>query len=187
MMMKRFFLSNKRLKFFFLLFANDLILKRETNQQISTKRDRLRKNIIYSLQLFVSRLLRDNPCPRYARVTRNASPFRAASRSHTCALPLPALSRGKERENQRRAKRKRKMNATENRGGEAHNNNDNTKNAGGNFQRAIVPIQDVSEILSKYDFKEKIGTGGKLPFTTTLQFLLGFWLLILVSVVDFYS
>ena len=54
MMMKRFFLSNKRLKFFFLLFANDLILKRETNQQISTKRDRLRKNIIYSLQLFVS-------------------------------------------------------------------------------------------------------------------------------------
>ena len=31
---------------------------------------------------------------------------------------------------------------------------------GGNFPRAIVPIQDVSEILSKYDFKEKIGTGG---------------------------
>ena len=78
------------------------------------------------------------------------------------------------------------MNATENRGGEAHNN-DNTNNTGGNFQRAIVPIQDVSEILSKYDFKEKIGTGGKLPFTTILQFLLGFWLLILVSVVDFYS
>ena len=58
------------------------------------------------------------------------------------------------------------MNATENRGGEAHNNNDNTKNAGGNFQRAIVPIQDVSEILSKYDFKEKIGTGG---FATVMR------------------
>ena len=63
--------------------------------------------------------------------------------------------------------------STENRGGEAHthninNNTNNNNNAvggggggqGGNFPRAIVPIQDVSEILSKYDFKEKIGTGG---------------------------
>lgn len=32
--------------------------------------------------------------------------------------------------------------------------------------RAIVPIQDVSEILSKYDFKEKIGTGG---FATVMR------------------
>jgi hypothetical protein len=65
-----------------------------------------------------------------------------------------------------------KIMSTENRGGEAHthnmNNNVNNNNAllggggqgGGNFPRAIVPIQDVSEILSKYDFKEKIGTGG---------------------------
>jgi hypothetical protein len=58
--------------------------------------------------------------------------------------------------------------STENRGGEAHTHNINNNNAfggggggqGGNFPRAIVPIQDVSEILSKYDFKEKIGTGG---------------------------
>ena len=65
-----------------------------------------------------------------------------------------------------------KIMSTENRGGEAdtHNINNNTNNniafggggggQGGNFPRAIVPIQDVSEILSKYDFKEKIGTGG---------------------------
>ena len=60
--------------------------------------------------------------------------------------------------------------STENRGGEAHTHNINTTNnnalgggggqGGGNFPRVIVPIQDVSEILSKYDFKEKIGTGG---------------------------
>ena len=76
------------------------------------------------------------------------------------------------------------MNATENRGGEAHINNDNTNNAGGNFQRAIVPIQDVSEILSKYDFKEKIGTGGK---TTIYDYpAVPSRLLILVSVVDFF-
>ena len=61
--------------------------------------------------------------------------------------------------------------STENRGGEAdtHNINNNTNNNAfgggggqgqGNFPRAIVPIQDVSEILSKYDFNEKIGTGG---------------------------
>jgi hypothetical protein len=62
-----------------------------------------------------------------------------------------------------------KIMSTENRGGEAHTHNINNNNAfgggggggqGGNFPRAIVPIQDVSEILSKYDFKEKIGTGG---------------------------
>ena len=63
-----------------------------------------------------------------------------------------------------------KIMSTENRGGEAHthNINNNTNNIafgggggqGGNFPRAIVPIQDVSEILSKYDFMEKIGTGG---------------------------
>ena len=76
------------------------------------------------------------------------------------------------------------MNATENRGGEAHINNDNTNNAGGNFHRAIVPIQDVSEILSKYDFKEKIGTGGK---TTIYDYpAVPSRLLILVSVVDFF-
>ena len=61
--------------------------------------------------------------------------------------------------------------STQNRGGEAHThniNNDTNNNIafgggqgqGENFPRAIVPIQDVSEILSKYDFKEKIGTGG---------------------------
>ena len=53
------------------------------------------------------------------------------------------------------------MSETENRGGEAaHNDNNNDDYNPGNFPRAIVPIQDVSEILSKYDFKEKIGTGG---------------------------
>jgi hypothetical protein len=57
--------------------------------------------------------------------------------------------------------RKKKMSETENRGGEAaHNDNNNDDYNPGNFPRAIVPIQDVSEILSKYDFKEKIGTGG---------------------------
>ena len=53
------------------------------------------------------------------------------------------------------------MSETENRGGEAaHNDNNKDDYNPGNFPRAIVPIQDVSEILSKYDFKEKIGTGG---------------------------
>ena len=77
------------------------------------------------------------------------------------------------------------MNATENRRGEAHINNDNTNNAGGNFQRAIVPIQDVSEILSKYDFKEKIGTGGK---TTIYDYpaVPSRLLILVLSVVDFF-
>jgi hypothetical protein len=58
-------------------------------------------------------------------------------------------------------KQEKKMSETENRGGEAaHNDNNNDDYNPGNFPRAIVPIQDVSEILSKYDFKEKIGTGG---------------------------
>ena len=55
MMMKRFFLSNKRLKFFFLLFANDLIiLKRETNQQISTKRVFAEKHYLFITTLRLS-------------------------------------------------------------------------------------------------------------------------------------